>query len=354
MTSATQDSAKQESGSDARGVERRTIPVLDISDFLDGQEGAKERAAEELRVISEDIGFGSVIGHGISQELIDQIEGETKRFHDLPMDEKLRIGIDQHQRGYVRPKATLIKHSTYAENKVFDLNATLVMATEYEADDPGAAAGKQFYAKNQWPANLPGFKERVLGYMETVTNLGKRMLPLFAEALELEEHFFAPHFDNNYTYLRMSHYPPKALLEDDEFGLGAHADTGFMTFLPPAKEEGLQLLDRDGNWFWPEVEDGALILNLGQFLERWSNDRFRATPHRVIPPVTNDRYSIACFVNTNFDSVAECLPTCTDAENPPKYPAESYHEFYSWYMHQTYPHYEEFAEDDDSGNQKLN
>ena len=163
MASTTQDSANQESRSDARHVDRREIPVLDISDYLDGREGAKQRAAEELRVIAEDIGFGSVIGHGISQQLIDQIEGETKRFHDLSMEEKLRIEINQHQRGYVRPKATLIKHSTYAENKVFDLNGTLVMATEYEAHDPGAAAGRQFYAKNQWPEHLPGFKERVLG-----------------------------------------------------------------------------------------------------------------------------------------------------------------------------------------------
>jgi len=146
---------------------------------------------------------------------------------------------------------------------------------------------------------------------------------------------------------------PEDALEEDEYGLGAHADTGFMTWLPPAKEEGLQILDRDGNWFWPEVEEGAIVMNLGQFLERWSNERFRATPHRVIPPTQNDRYSVACFVNPNFEKVCECLPTCHGPDNPPKYPTQTYHEFYSWYMHQTYPHYKEFAEDDDSGNQKI-
>lgn len=342
-----------ESERDSRHVARRRLPVIDVSSFLRGVDGAREEAAGELRILAEDVGFGSVVGHGFSQQLIADIEGETKRFHDLPLEKKLEIEVDQHQRGYVRPKATLVKHSTYAENTKFDLNATLVMASEFDADNPGVLANKQFYAKNQWPDGLPGFKETVLEYMNAMTALGTSILPLFATALDLHDDFFDPHFRNGYTYLRMSHYPPKPILEDDEYGLGAHADTGFMTFLPPSREEGLQLLDTDGNWFIPEVEDGALILNLGQFLERWSNRRFRATPHRVIPPRENDRYSMACFVNTNFDTVAECLPTCHDANNPPSYPVETYHEFYSWYMHQSYPHYQEFSSDDDSGNARL-
>jgi len=228
----------QDSQQELRHIDRRKLPVIDVSSFLHGVEGAKEVAAQELRILSEDIGFASVVGHGVSQQLIDDVEGETKRFHDLSADEKLRIEIVQHQRGYVRPKATLIKHSTYAENKKFDLNATLVMASEYEDDDPGVVAGKQFYAKNQWPEGLPGFKETVLDYMFTMTALGKSMLPLFAAALELEDGFFDPYFENNYTYLRMSHYPPKPVLEEDEYGLGAHADTGFMTFFPQQKKKG--------------------------------------------------------------------------------------------------------------------
>lgn len=344
---------RPDSPQDLRHLDRRKLPVVDLLDYLQGIEGAREVASEQLRELAEDVGFGSVVGHGVSPQLIDDIECETTRFHELDIDEKLEIAIDQHQRGYVRPKATLLKHSTYADNTKFDLNATLVIATEYEDDDPGVLAGKQFYAKNQWPEGLPGFKETVLDYMHTMTSLGTSMLPLFEVALGLEDGFFAPYFEHNYSYLRMSHYPPKPILEPDEYGLGAHADTGFMTFLLPSREEGLQLLDRDGNWFIPELEDGAIILNLGQFLERWSNGRFRATPHRVIPPSENDRYSVACFVNTNFELVAECLPTCHGVNNPPKYPAESYHDFYSWYMHQTYPHYQEFSDDDDSGNVTL-
>ena len=78
---------------------------------------------------------------------------------------------------------------------------------------------------------------------------------------------------------------------------------------------------------------------MGQFLERWSNKRFRATPHRVVPPTENDRYSLACFVNPGFEAIDECLPTCTDTDNPAKYPTQTYWEFFNWYMINTFTHY---------------
>ena len=108
----------------------------------------------------------------------------------------------------------------------------------------------------------------------------------------------------------------------------------------------VKILDVDGSWFRPPRMDNAILVNTGQFLERWSNERFRATPHRVIPPKDVNRYSIALFVNPAFEPTCECLPTCTSPGNPPKYPNESYHEFYTWYMNNTYPHYDEFHEGD--------
>jgi isopenicillin N synthase-like dioxygenase len=104
-------------------------------------------------------------------------------------------------------------------------------------------------------------------------------------------------------------------------------------------------MDTNGEWFWPVIPEGALILNLGQFLERWTNERFRATPHRVLPPKNNDRYSLACFVNTSLDTVAHKIPSCVSDDNPMKYPEESYWDFYKWYLQQTYTHYGKVAEE---------
>lgn len=333
---------------DVRELPPRELPVLDLKDFLSGDEAAKPKLAAQLREVAENLGFCCVINHGIPQELIERMEEQARRFHAQPMEEKLKIKVNDHQRGYIPPRATLVKHSTYNKNTKLDLNATYVLATEYDDDHPGIKQGKQFYAKNQWPENLPGFRETANEYMETMTALGKKMLPLLALALEIDEDFFEPYFDDNYTYFRVAYYPPKPELETNEQGIGAHADTGVLTFLPPAKEEGLQVLGVDGKWFNPVVPEGAIVVNFGQFLERWTNGRFRATPHRVIPPVKNERFTIPVFVNPNFHSQCETIPTCTGPDNPPKYPKESYWDFFRWYMHNSYPHYREFDKKNNS------
>lgn len=318
------------------------LPVMDLGPYLADEEGALEALAAQVRDACEGIGFFFITNHGVSEELITRQFSESQRFHDLPTANKVALAINQNQRGYIQPGGTLIKHSTYNKNTKFDTNATMVFATEYGPEHPQRKAGKRYFGENQWPENLPGFRETITEYMETLTALGKRMLPVWAVALDLPPHYFEPYFRENYTYFRMSHYPPVPELGENEFGLGPHADTGFMTFLPQAAVDGLEILDTHGNWLRPPRMDDAILVNTGQFLGRWSNERFRATPHRVIPPTDTDRYSAAVFVNNDFEPVCECLPTCCGPENPPKFPTESYWDFYNWYMTNTYPHFDEF------------
>jgi len=318
---------------------RRALPVMDLGPFLAGDRNGFDELVWRWRNTCETVGFMCIVGHGIGDDLLARAEAEVKRFHDLPMDEKLKLKVNEHQRGYIPPKATIVKHSTYHDNTRLDSNETLVLATEYPADHPGVRAGRQFFSGNPWPESLPGFRETVQEYMAAMDALGRAILPIWAAALGMKEDFFDPYFADGYTYFRLAHYPPDPNPPENHFGLGAHADTGFMTFLPPAKEEGLQILGEDGAWFWPEVAPRSFIVNTGQFLSRWTNDRFRATPHRVLPPPTNHRYSMACFVNTSLDAECKVLPTCTDAGRPPKYPEQSYGAFFKWYMENTYTHY---------------
>ena len=325
-------------------IRTQELPVLDIGDFLSGNDAELVFLAEQLRAAAEEFGFFFIKNHGISEKLIKNVFSENERFHSQSMEVKNAIAIDDNQRGYIRPKATLLKHSTYNKNTTFDSNETTVFATEYGGGNPHRQAGKRFYGENQWPKDLPGFKEIVTEYMDSMTQLGKATLPIWARALGLERDYFTPYFENNHTYFRMSHYPPDPNLADNSFGLGPHADTGFLTLLPQAAIDGLEILDLDGEWFRPPRMDDCILVNTGQFLERWSNEKFRASPHRVIPPKSDHRYSIALFVNTSLDSVCECIPTCRDGSNPPKYPTESYWDFYNWYMVNTYPHFGEFDE----------
>lgn len=330
-----------QSARDARDRESTTrpLPVMDLGPFLRGEAGALEALSRQWREVCENLGFLCVVNHGISQKLLDRMDQEARRFHALPAEEKLKIRVNEHQRGFIPSKATIVKHSTYEKHTKLDTVECLVLATDYDADHPELKAGKQFYARNPWPEGVPGFREAVETYMATIQDLGLRLLPVWARSLDLPADFFVPYFKEPYSYFRIAKYPKTDFVADQEFGLGAHADTGFMTFLPPAAEQGLQVLDEQGTWFWPQVPEGAVIVNIGQFLSRWSNGRFRATPHRVLPPRNNDRYSFACFINTSLDSVAECLPTCQSADNPPKYEPQSYWSFFQWYMRNTYTHY---------------
>ena len=265
-------------------IRTQELPVLDVGDFLGGSDADLESLAEQLRSAAEEFGFFFIKNHGISEKLIKNVFSENKRFHSQSMEVKNTIAIDDNQRGYIRPKATLLKHSTYNKNTTFDSNETTVFATEYGIDNLYRKAGKRFYGENQWPKDLPGFKEIVQEYMDTMTQLGKATLPIWARALGLEREYFAPYFENNHTYFRMSHYPPDPNLAENSFGLGPHADTGFLTLLPQAAVDGLEILDLDGEWFRPPRMNDCILVNTGQFLERWSNEKFRASPHRVIPP----------------------------------------------------------------------
>jgi isopenicillin N synthase-like dioxygenase len=216
-----------------------------------------------------------------------------------------------------------------------------VLATDYPADHPDVIAGKRFYGPTPWLPDdvVPGFRATAENYMARITELGKSLLPVWARSLGLDAGFFNPFFEQSYTYFRVAKYAPKSDLDEGELGSNAHCDTGFMTFLPPANEEGIQILGADEQWFWPDLPDGAVMVNMGYFFERWTNNRFRATPHRVVPPTEHNRYSFACFVNPGFDTSGACLPTCTGPDNPPQYPEMTYWEYFDWYMTNSYTHY---------------
>ena len=331
-------------GSSLRKVEKRSLPTLDVGPALTGDAQAIKDLSKEWREVWQTLGFMCIINHGISDELISDMEEAAKQFHDLPHEVKMKIPINSHMKGYTPAHASVATKSKFHKNRKLDTVECLIVATDFAQDNPNVVSEKQFYGEMPWLSEgiLPGFRSVCEKYMNEVTELGKKLLPVWALSLDLKQDYFDPFFEDNNTYFRVAKYPPKPKLEEGEMGVNAHADTGFMTFLPPANEEGLQVLDTDGKWFWPDLPKNALILNAGQFLERWANDRFRATPHRVLPPISSDRYSLACFVNPSFDAKCECLPTCTDSSNPPKYEAQSYLEFFSWYMTNAFTHYGKF------------
>jgi isopenicillin N synthase-like dioxygenase len=143
--------------------------------------------------------------------------------------------------------------------------------------------------------------------------------------------------------LRFLHYPPQEVEDDEQFGQGPHTDNSFMTFLAREEVPGLAVRLPSGEWLTPPVIDGTFLVNLGNVMKRWSNDRFLSTPHGVINDSGRDRYSIAFFYSPNVEAVIECLPSCVSADDPPRYPPAVYGDLVRAFYSANYFHQKNYA-----------
>lgn len=325
-----------------REAGRRPLPILDLGPFLSGDAAAASELARELREIAGNLGFLCVVNHGVSPAVISDIQDRAAALFELSEEVKLAVQVDQHERGYLPFRSTVVRQSRYHDKAQIDNYEAFNYGTGYAEDDPAVIAGARLFGRNRWPGGAPGLPAAALAYSDAMDRLGKSLLPLWAAALGLDADYFSPYFTNAHGYVRLIHYPPKPGLAIDEYGLGAHSDTCFMTFLPHENEPGIQVMDADGEWFWPDTPADGIVINFGQFLERWSNGFVRATPHRVIPPLAGHRYSLPFFYSPNLGQRCACLPTCHSPDNPPQYDPVSFQEFHTAYMTRVYAHFEAF------------
>jgi hypothetical protein len=188
---------------------------------------------------------------------------------------------------------------------------------------------------NRWPEYLPGFRDAVLAYTEAVDALGRRLLPVCAVALALPPAYFDPAFAESQFSFRLSHYPPVGA-EENQFGIAPHTDANFLTFLAQTEVPGLQVRMPDGSWLDVPCIPGAFAVNSGDMLQRWTNGRFKSTPHRALAPVGRHRYAIPFFLGPHLDTVIACLPTCQGPDEPARYPPITYGEYLHWWYDANY------------------
>jgi len=322
----------------------QSIPILDLGPYLAGAPGADARLAAELRRACEEIGFYFITGHGVPQGLIDAAFAETARFHAQPLADKMQLLINDHMIGYLPLGYSTFRSSTINRNTRHDLNEALFIRRERAPDDPDVVSGKRWRGLNQWPAGLPGFRDTMLRYFRTMEGLARRLLPLYALALDLPRDYFLPLFDGAHINLRLSHYPANEAAEDNQFGIAPHADAGFMTLLPQSAVPGLEIRTTAGDWFAAPSLPGSYLVNTGDTLNRWTNGRFLSTPHRASNRSGHERYAMPFFYDPNTDTLIECLPTCQAPGNPPKYEPQTYGEFYAWFIAKNYAHQQDAAE----------
>ena len=313
------------------------IPLIDVAGFLAGTPGAAEKAAAELAWAFENVGFYYLAGHGISKDLIEAQYEAAARFHAQPIEEKLKVKVNEHTIGYM-PIAEKAPPNAAAQGKKPSQNEAFFLRRDRAADDPDVIAGRRFHVQNQWPQNLPGFREQTLKYMSTMEALCQKLVRLYALALDLPADHFDSCFRKPHMILRQSRYPLIDAADDKIASLVPHTDSGFMTLLPPNKVQGLSINLPNGEWHdAPYVED-AFVVNGGDILHRWTNERFLSTPHRVRNVSGVLRYAIPFFCDPNHDFMIECLPSCQSADNPPKYPPITMGDYALWFAAQRYQH----------------
>jgi isopenicillin N synthase-like dioxygenase len=312
------------------------IPVLDIGPYLAGVAGARETLVRELRHALENIGFYFIVNHGVAQSLIDDAFEAARTFHALPLQTKMALKFNEHNAGYVPMKGGVTRHSKLNANNKPNLNEALFVKRDLPADHPDVIAGVRFRAMNRWPEGVPGVREPIMAYANAMEPLAKSLLPLYALALDLAPDFFEQAFSDPMYTLRLSHYPQQDADEENQFGLAPHSDTSFMTLLVQNKIPGLSIRLPNGHWIDAPALPGSFLVNGGDLLRRWTNDRFLATPHRVINKSGRERYAIPFFLDCNVDYRMQCLPTCQSEANPSKYEPITYSEYLSWYRNQNY------------------
>jgi len=312
------------------------IPVLDLGPFLSGAPGALEQAAGALRRALEEVGFYFIRNHGVPQALIDATFAEAARFHAQPLDAKMKLKLNEHNIGYLPMRGNTLRTSEVQTNTRPNLNEAFFVKRDLPPDHPDVVANKRFRGANRWPEGLPGFRETVVNYCNRMERLALSLLPLYARALDLPADYFRHAFREPQYTLRMSHYPQQDVVEEGEFGLAPHVDTSFMTLLAQNEVPGLSIRTTDGRWIDAPAIPGTFIVNGGEMLRRWTNDRFLATPHRVINRSGRERYAIPFFFDCTIDEPILPVPTCVGPDNPPKFTPTTYMEFMTWYQTRNY------------------
>ena len=300
----------------ARSVSREHLPLIDIAALRSGVARECHEVVDKIGSACRDKGFFYIVGHGISPHLIDDAVTQMRKFFALPLDAKLatRGGLIDCRRGYEPIGGQMLDPGTMP-----DLKEAFDVGTELPATDPRVTAGKFNHGPNHWPSGMPGFRSAMDAYFPAMLDLSQRLLSAIGLSLGLADDHFDGFYRDPVAILRLLHYPsqqPHAIAS--EIGAGAHTDWGAITILLQDDVGGLQIQDGE-SWIHVQPIPGSYVVNLGDLIARWTNDRFRSTVHRVVNFSGRDRYSIPFFYDGNPDYHVACLPNCSGPEDPPKY-----------------------------------
>lgn len=290
------------------------VPVVDISEFRDGQTKQKRAFARNLDQACSHIGFLIVVGHDLPKGIIDKAWLLTEKYFDLSVADKRAIAMTKsYPYGYSGFEEEALSQSRNEQSPP-DLKESFCI---------GPYNPPPTLPATRWPSKPRGFKSAWLAYYKAMEQLSATLLQSFAVALGLDEDWFADKIDHHASAMRALNYPILANApKTNQLRASAHTDYGSLTILKSGGP-GLQVVTRDAHWVDVPYVNDSFIVNLGDLMACWTNDRWVSTTHRVLTPpkeTQERRQSIAFFHNVNPDAVIECIETCTSKANPAKYP----------------------------------
>ncbi|MFD1383884.1 isopenicillin N synthase family dioxygenase [Rhodanobacter aciditrophus] len=276
------------------------IPVIDLSTLIDGTD--IESVAKKIGEVCENIGFLYIVNHGVNEQLMEKVKNYTEIFFDLPLEEKQKLNIERSGetlRGYI---------PMFGEN--VDPNHTQDFK---ECFDYGQHEDKvsPFFGPNLMPESIEGFKQVMEEYHSEMLALANKLIGAISLSLGLPFDYFYKLQKKPISIQRLLHYPPQTgEISREKIGIGEHTDYGFLTILSQDEVGGLQVKNRDGNWISAPPMPGSFIVNIGDLVQTYTNNKYISTYHRVINTSGKERYSYPFFMDMDFDAVVEPVPTC--------------------------------------------
>jgi isopenicillin N synthase-like dioxygenase len=303
------------------------VPVIDIGPVRAGGLVERRRVAAAIDDACREIGFFAITGHGVAERLVDDLRRRAHEFFSLPLAEKLasRHPVAGMNRGYQPLGLEALSAANDADappdlKEFFHVGPVDIGGDAYYTSE----LGRRHFMPNIWPPAPVGFERAVSAYYRTMSQLIIVLMRLAALALEVDETFFDDKVDRSIGTMRLNYYPAQAEApRPGQLRASAHTDYGGFTILSGEDVPGgLQVRTRDDRWIDVPTSPATFVVNIGDLLMRWTNDRWLSNLHRVVNPPPADtpgraRLSIAFFNHPNYDALIECLPSQGAAKHPP-------------------------------------
>ena len=303
-------------------------PTINLSPAFGGSISDREEVAMQIDSACRSTGFFVAVGHGVEKTLLENVMSASREFFHLPIAEKIKVAPPgpNHFRGYLGLDTTALASTLEIETppdlcESFNVSRFDDPLTRSKVQQPGAEA---VFCENMWPEKPNNLRKAYEAYFAQMENLCSKILELMTIALELPENWFDDKFEEPTSLLMANWYPPVAgEVPSGQLRRGEHTDYGAFTIVAPEQIPGLQI-SVDNKWVDVGLVENGYVINIGDLLARWTNDRWTSTLHRVVLPDEShyrerDRISIPFFFQPTYTAEIETIPTTVEENNKSSY-----------------------------------